>query len=424
MNNKLRKNKKGFTLTEMLVVVLIMAVLAAISMPMYRFAVERTRATQGILTLEQIAKAQNIYNAKRGKYANTMLPLSLDMPDTDGNVIKGSKFSDRYFDYEIFGDNYAAATAQRNTGEYEFSVDYATGEIFCLPVDNEICKKLKLGAGRSYESTQEEQESGEWVDCSSNVSALASLVGAVGMEAELEAELAYIPYCKMKSDRYKVCLDYYCEEMKIENDGCQLYSSCVVDESNECVVDKEYGSYCEVNLGNNVRLEKRCSDFDEENLECNEWRTENLTWWQDGSNYWECSGGNISEDGKSCTDYTRYRKSKMIKGNSYDFINCDTWNHGDSDTGVLIAECDVREYDDDGNQLMGGNCYDSKYSEVYDGAISGTFNANHTGCETYSHYWDYVNQIYCDNGTCQVNDLVNGGSYTCTANAQGTGCAS
>ena len=152
------KKKKGFTLVEVLVVVLIVGILAAIAIPSYHFTVERSRATQGITSLTQIAKAQKTYNAKRGKYAESMIGLPLDMKDSDGSEATGAEFADQYFDYKIFGDEFERARATRNTGEYELSVDYGTGQIFCRPIEHKICQDLNLAEGEEFISWPQTEE--------------------------------------------------------------------------------------------------------------------------------------------------------------------------------------------------------------------------------------------------------------------------
>ncbi len=155
-----KKYKKGFTLVEVLVVVLIIGVLAAIAVPSYKWTVEKTRATQGITSLTQIAKAQYTYNAKSGNFSKNMLNLPLEMKDDDGSVATGDTFSDQYFDYKIFGDRFSSARATRNNGEYELSVDYSTGQVFCRPITHKICRDFGLPEGQNFVDTSNIQN---WV---------------------------------------------------------------------------------------------------------------------------------------------------------------------------------------------------------------------------------------------------------------------
>lgn len=419
MKDKKRNKKKGFTLIELLIVVLIIGVLAGIALPAYMKAIEKSRVSEPLQTLGTIAKAQQRHKLQDASYANQMDSLDIELRDyTSGTNATGSTFDSEYFNFTLLAPEEAKAQAERKNNDYTLYVNYETGKITCSVADenNKICESLGL---ESVEPVS--NDDGDWVDCASNVSALASMLGLEGMEAELEAQLSYIPYCKMKSNQYKMCMENYCEGLKTDNNGCRLQMACSANSSNECQGEVQYDSGCNLDLGDNFYLEKECVAFDAENFECNEWQNKTLSWnLQDGVNYWSCDGDHIAADGKSCTVYDSYRVPTTINGQSYDLINCDHVNHN----GVDIASCDIREYDDDGNQLLGAECHEPKYSEVYDGAISGTLNANHTGCETYAHYWDYVNQLYCDNGTCSGYDKETGNSYTCTANAKGNGCAS
>ena len=48
------KNKKGFTLLELLVVVLIIGILASIALPQYTRAVEKAKLSEALTTLKSI----------------------------------------------------------------------------------------------------------------------------------------------------------------------------------------------------------------------------------------------------------------------------------------------------------------------------------------------------------------------------------
>ena len=77
----MKTNKKGFTLIEILVVVLIIGVLSAIAIPSYMKAVEKSKATEAILALSDIAKAENDYFYTKNKYTNDFEDLVLTMID-------------------------------------------------------------------------------------------------------------------------------------------------------------------------------------------------------------------------------------------------------------------------------------------------------------------------------------------------------
>jgi len=63
MNAPLRMDKKGFTLLELLMVVIIIAILASIALPQYFRVTERSRTAQALQLLASIRGAQLRYRA-------------------------------------------------------------------------------------------------------------------------------------------------------------------------------------------------------------------------------------------------------------------------------------------------------------------------------------------------------------------------
>ena len=70
-------NKKGFTLVELLVVVLIIGILAAMAMPAYFKAVERARAAEADTLIGSVINAQQRYKMKTGRFATQWTSLDV-----------------------------------------------------------------------------------------------------------------------------------------------------------------------------------------------------------------------------------------------------------------------------------------------------------------------------------------------------------
>ena len=62
------QSKRGFTLVELLVVVLIIGVLASVALPLYQNAVDKSRWARLVSPARSIANAEEALHMSQGKY--------------------------------------------------------------------------------------------------------------------------------------------------------------------------------------------------------------------------------------------------------------------------------------------------------------------------------------------------------------------
>ena len=77
--------KRGFTLVELMVVIVIVALLAAIAVPLYTNYVKDARRSEGAGALAAVATAQQTYYQRNGAYANALANLNVDLTDVLAN---------------------------------------------------------------------------------------------------------------------------------------------------------------------------------------------------------------------------------------------------------------------------------------------------------------------------------------------------
>ncbi|WP_428050547.1 type IV pilin protein [Candidatus Avelusimicrobium caledoniensis] len=88
------KNKQAFTLIELLVVILIIGILAAVALPQYKMAVDKSRLSKLLAITNSVAQAEEAYYLANNKYSRDWEELALSLPGTvTDNVISTEEWS-------------------------------------------------------------------------------------------------------------------------------------------------------------------------------------------------------------------------------------------------------------------------------------------------------------------------------------------
>ena len=138
-------NKKGFTLIELLVVVLIIGILAAMAMPQYFKAVERSRMTEADQLLNSIAQAQQRKYLQINKYTQDYGTLDVAPKGASGATfytkgsngngfavtMSGTTYSQTYVDGKATATRVAASNSGVLQYDYELSRNYASDKTTC-----------------------------------------------------------------------------------------------------------------------------------------------------------------------------------------------------------------------------------------------------------------------------------------------------
>lgn len=141
------KNKNGFSLIELLVVILIIGILAAIGLPQYYYIINLTKAKTQMSIIKSIADADERYYLVNGKYVeNNIYLLDLDIPNSsnieysldDKYVIIWNKSNDIRIGYSLI-------SAEKIPNKHFFCYHYNgkwPGTSLSVETKEQICRKV------------------------------------------------------------------------------------------------------------------------------------------------------------------------------------------------------------------------------------------------------------------------------------------
>ena len=134
---------KGFTLIELLVVVLIIGILAAVALPQYTKAVEKSRTAEVVTLMGDIMTGERIYQLSQGGYTIDLTALDIEVPGaTAEGVFTTSHFNGQV---DVADDGAVSAVATRDgSSAYKLGIQLTPAGVV-----NRACENAASGSAAS-----------------------------------------------------------------------------------------------------------------------------------------------------------------------------------------------------------------------------------------------------------------------------------
>ena len=252
------KRKKGFTLFEILVVVVILGVLATIAVPTYNKIIRKSRVSDGLHALDMLASAQDKYYIKNGHYAQSL--GALNAPIADNRVSNPlnpfQNIETTNFMYNKDFHQHCVTATSRIGGNYTLVKNYKTN-------DKIVCKGADCNTVSDY--VDEISESGFNLLCPNEITCDIDQNYCTN-HGNLHFWPIPVCECKCTEEKYNECLeagfslDYNtceCAQVPCDVEG-QVYSEGVTNR--DCPFTGELPIYAqnnEINLVEEILQKKQ-----------------------------------------------------------------------------------------------------------------------------------------------------------------------
>ncbi len=126
MKDQLNRNRKGFTLIEILIVVVIIAILAAISVPIYLDYIKGARAADAQSQIGAIYNSAKMYYMDKGEWPNTLEELE------ELGLLSVDEYVARQWEFTLSSDVISATSTGEMSGGagHEVIFDVEQGKYF------------------------------------------------------------------------------------------------------------------------------------------------------------------------------------------------------------------------------------------------------------------------------------------------------